>query len=95
MTPAQRLENLKTVHAGKKHDIIRVVCSPDVPVRQKQLIYACLNNLCQMSAALYSELSQSQGNYDLLEQSAQVDAALLELRTQVGSQIPSRIVQAA
>ncbi len=95
MTPAQRLKKLQQIHIDKRDEIMRVTSSPQVPARQKQLIYACLNNLCQLSANLHGELSQAPVDYDLLEQSAELDAALLELRTLVGAQIPHRTGQAA
>jgi hypothetical protein len=95
MTPALRLEKLKRLHGEKKRDIIRVASAPGVPLKQKQQIYACLNHLCQLSAKIYGELSTVPGNYDLLEQAAELDAALLQLRKHVGNQLPTRLSRAA
>lgn len=95
MTPSQRLEKLQKIHIDKRDEIMRVTSSPRVTARQKQLIYACLNNLCQLSANLHGELLQAPVDYDLLEQSAKLDAGLLDLRTLVGAQIPCRTGQAA
>lgn len=95
MAPSLRLEKLKTVYSEKARDIIRIASTPEVSVRRKQLIYACLNNLCQISAKLYSELSEDHDNIELLEDAAKLDLALLTLRKSVGSQISLRKRQAA
>mmetsp|Transcript_32224 Transcript_32224/g.52563 ORF Transcript_32224/g.52563 Transcript_32224/m.52563 type:complete len:96 (+) Transcript_32224:69-356(+) len=95
MTLDLRLEKLKQIHTDKKRDIIRVAATPGIPLRRKQLLYACLNNLCQLSARLFGEISNNPGNHDLLEDAAELDASLLALRKQVGSLIPTRTRQAA
>lgn len=95
MTLALRLEKLKQIHADKESDIRRVASTPGIPLRRKQLLYACLNNLCQLSARLFSEISDRPGNHDLLDEAAELDAALLDLRRDVGSLIPTRRQQAA
>ena len=48
-----------------------------------------------MSASLFGELSSVPENYELIEQAAELDRALLELRSMVGSQISLRTLQAA
>lgn len=95
MTASLRLANLKKVHDAKASDIIRVVEDINTPTRQKQLIYGCLNNLCRISAILYGELSAEPTNYDLLEEAAELDNSLMQLRSFVGSQIAMRIHTAA
>lgn len=95
MTLDLRLEKLKHIHSHRKRDIIRFAATPGIPLRRKQLLYACLNNLCQLSAQLFGEISANPGNHDLLEEAAELDAALLALRKHVGSFIPTRSQQAA
>ena len=95
MTASRRLANLKRVHETKASEVIRLVGNENTPTRQKQLIYGCLNNLCQISAILYGELSAEPGNYDLLEEAAEIDSALVQLRSYVGSQISMRASTAA
>lgn len=95
MTHAIRLENLKKIHSEKSFEIIRLASDANTSNRHKQLIYGCLNNLCQISARLYGDLSSVPGNYDLLEEAAELDRALLQLRSLVGSQITVRFKQAA
>lgn len=95
MTASLRLANLKKVHDAKAPDIIRVVKDINTPTRQKQLIYGCLNNLCRISAILYGELSAEPTNYDLLEEAAELDNSLMQLRSFVGSQIALRVHTAA
>jgi hypothetical protein len=95
MTPVLRLEKLKQIYSDKQSAIIHVASTPEIPLRRKQLLYACLNNMCQLSARLYSEISAKPGNHDLLDEAAELDAALLELRKHVGSLIPTRSQRAA
>lgn len=95
MTVSHRLANLKRVHAAKAPEVIRLVESDSTPTRQKQIIYGCLNNLCRISAILYGEISAEPGNYDLLEEAAEIDNALVQLRSYVGSQISLRVHTAA
>lgn len=95
MTIDTRLEKLKRIHSDKKRDIIRVAATPGVPLQQKQLLYACLNNLCHLSACLFGEISANPGNHDLLDEAAELDAALLALRKHVGSYMPTRSQLAA
>jgi hypothetical protein len=95
MTLDLRLRKLQQVHTEKKRDIIRVAATPGVPVRRKQLIYTSLNNLCQLSARLFGEISANPGNHDLLDEVAELDASLLALRKHVGSFLPTRSQQAA
>ena len=91
MTHAIRLANLQKIHSEKAPQIIRLASDANIPNRHKQLIYGCLNNLCQISARLFGDLSSVPGNYDLLEQAAELDKALLQLRSLVGSQISVRV----
>ncbi len=95
MTVSHRLANLKRVHDTKAAEVIRLVESDSTPTRQKQIIYGCLNNLCRLSALLYGEISAEPGNYDLLEEAAEIDNALVQLRSYVGSQISLRVHTAA
>ncbi|WP_417425986.1 hypothetical protein [Hoeflea sp.] len=95
MPPALRLEKLQNFYTDKQPQIIRAIEAPNVSLRQKQLIYACLNNLCQLSAQLYAELSTAPGNYDLLDQAGDLDDAWLQLRRLAGSKILIRSEQAA
>lgn len=95
MTVSNRLENLKRIYAAKEAEITRLASDKTTPTRQKQLIYACLNNLCQISASLYGELSSEPGNYELLEEAAELDKELVGLRSYVGSQISLRLQSAA
>lgn len=95
MTVSHRLANLKRVHDAKAPEVIRLVESDSTPTRQKQIIYGCLNNLCRLSAILYGEISAEPGNYDLLEEAADIDNALVRLRSYVGSQISLRVHSAA
>jgi hypothetical protein len=95
MTVSHRLANLKRVHDAKASEIIRLTQDGNTPTRQKQLIYGCLNNLCRISAILYGEISAEPGNYDLLEEAAEIDNALVQLRSFVGSQISLRVHSAA
>jgi hypothetical protein len=95
MTVSIRLANLKRIHDAKASEIIRLAEDVNTPTRQKQLIYGCLNNLCRLSAILYGELSAEPGNYDLLEEAAEIDNALVQLRSHVGSQISLRVHTAA
>ena len=44
---------------------------------------------------LYGEISAEPGNYDLLEEAAELDNALVQLRSYVGSQISLRMHSAA
>jgi len=95
MTASLRLANLKRVYTNKEPEIVSLATSAKTPTRQKQLIYSCLNNLCRISAVLYGELSAGPGNYDLLEEAAELDHALVQLRSFVGSQISLRIENVA
>ncbi|MEP3438152.1 MAG: hypothetical protein ABJN75_15420 [Hoeflea sp.] len=95
MTHAIRLANLQKVHSETESEIVRLASDPNTPNRHKQLIYGCLNNMCQISARLFGDLSSKPGNYDLLEQAAELDRALLQLRSLVGSHISVRLQQAA
>jgi hypothetical protein len=95
MTVSHRLANLKRIHETKAPEIIRLTEDANTPTRQKQVIYGCLNNLCRISALLYGEISAEPGNYDLLEEAAALDNALVQLRSYVGSQISLRIHSAA
>lgn len=95
MTHALRLANLQKIHSEKARGIVRIATDPNIPTRHKKLIYGCLNNMCRISAKLFGELSSEPGNYDLLEQAADLDAALLDLRSFVGSHISFRSLQAA
>ncbi len=95
MTVSIRLANLKRIHDAKASEVIRLAQDVNTPTRQKQLIYGCLNNLCRISAILYGELSAEPGNYDLLEEAAEIDNALVQLRSYVGSQISLRVHSAA
>lgn len=95
MTVSHRLANLKRVHDNKASEIIRLTQDENTPTRQKQLIYGCLNNLCRISAILYGEISAEPGNYELLEEAAEIDNALVQLRSFVGSQISLRVNSAA
>ncbi|MCY0146882.1 hypothetical protein OEG84_03905 [Hoeflea sp. G2-23] len=95
MSPALRLEKLQKFYAEKERQIIRAIEAPNVSLRQKQTIYACLNDMCQLSAQLYGELSTTPGNYDLLDQAGDLDEAWLQLRRLAGSRIPIRSEQAA
>lgn len=95
MTVSDRLANLKRIHDANASEIIRLAKDAGTPTRKKQLIYGCLNNLCRLSAILYGELSAEPGNYDLLEEAAELDNALMELRSFVGSQISLRVHTAA
>ncbi|MDF1609956.1 hypothetical protein PZ897_17385 [Hoeflea sp. YIM 152468] len=95
MTASHRLANLKKIHAAKEADIIRLASHEKTPTRQKQLIYACLNNMCQISAVLYGELSSEPANYELLDEAAELDRELVRLRSFVGSQISLRLESVA
>lgn len=95
MTVSHRLANLKRIHETKAPEIIRLTEDASTPTRQKQVIYGCLNNLCRISALLYGEISAEPGNYDLLEEAAELDNALVQLRSYVGSQISLRMHSAA
>jgi len=95
MTVSHRLAKLKRVHDAKAPEVIRLVESDSTPTRQKQIIYGCLNNLCRISAILYGEISAEPGNYELLEEAAEIDSALVQLRSYVGSQISLRVHSAA
>ncbi|MEM5495209.1 hypothetical protein [Hoeflea sp. AS16] len=95
MTVSHRLANLKRIHDAKAPEITRLAKDANTPTRQKQLIYGCLNNLCRISAILYGEISAEPGNYDLLEEAAEIDNALVQLRSFVGSQISLRVHTAA
>ena len=95
MTASHRLASLKRMHDAKASEIIRLAENAETPTRQKQVIYGCLNNMCQISAILYGEISASPGNYELLEEAAQLDAELVQLRSYVGSQIALRVHTAA
>lgn len=95
MTASHRLANLKRIHSAKEAEIVRLASRETTPTRQKQLIYACLNNLCQISAVLYGELSAEPGNYELLEEAAELDRELVRLRSFVGSQISLRLQSVA
>lgn len=95
MTVSHRLANLRRVHDAKAAEVIRLVENGNTPTRQKQIIYGCLNNLCRISAMLYGEISAEPGNYDLLEEAAEIDSALVQLRSYVGSQISLRAYSAA
>lgn len=95
MSVSHRLANLKRFHEAKSSEVIRLAQDANTPTRQKQLIYGCLNNLCRISAILYGEISAEPGNYDLLEEAAEIDHALVTLRGYVGSQISLRIHTAA
>lgn len=95
MPPAIRLAKLRKIHTERAPEIIRVVTDSATPMRQKRIIYACLNNLCQLSAHIFSDLSATPGNHDLLEQAAELDDALLHLRSLVGTHIPTRAQLAA
>ncbi|WP_420409235.1 hypothetical protein [Hoeflea sp.] len=95
MTPALKLERLKKIHSERAADILRVASIPEVPLKHKQHLYSCLNNLCQLSARLFGDLSAEPGNHDMLEEAARIDAALLDLRRRVGSMMPTRIQMAA
>ena len=90
MTVSLRLASLKKVYANKEQEIIHLAKDANTPTRQKQLVYGCLNNLCRISALLYGELSAEPGNYELLEEAAEIDNALVQLRSYVGSQIALR-----
>ena len=94
MTHALRLANLQKIHAEKAQHIVRLATDASISNRHKQLIYGCLNNMCRISANLFGELSTVPGNYDLLEQAADLDAALLNLRSLVGRHISLRMPQA-
>jgi len=95
MTASFRLANLKKVYTNKEAEIVHLATNTKTPIRQKQLIYGCLNNLCRISALLYGELSTAPGNYELLEEAAELDKALVQLRSFVGSQIPTRMQHVA
>lgn len=95
MPHALRLAKLQKIHAEKEPDIVRLATDASISVRRKQLIYGCLNNMCRISANLFGELSSEPGNYDLLEQAAELDAALLKLRSLVGRHISLRMLEAA
>ena len=95
MTHALRLAKLREIYSEKETDIIRLARDPDIPTPRKQVIYKCLNRMCHMSASLFGELSSVPENYELIEQAAELDRALLELRSMVGSQISLRTLQAA
>ncbi|WP_422369920.1 hypothetical protein [Hoeflea sp.] len=90
MTPALKLERLKQIHSERAAEILRVASIPEVPLKRKQHLYSCLNNLCRLSARLFGDLSAEPGNHDLLDEAAKIDAALLELRRRVGSMMPTR-----
>ena len=85
----------KIPRANKAPQIIRLASDRNTSNRRKQLIYGCLNNMCQISARLFGDISSVPGNYDLLEEAAELDNALLQLRSLVGSQISVRLQQAA
>ncbi|OCW56613.1 hypothetical protein [Hoeflea olei] len=95
MPYATRLAKLQQIHTEKAPQIIRIASDAKVSNRHKQLLYACLNNLCRISARLFGEISSVPGNYDLLEQAAALDEALLQLRRLVGRNISVRVNQAA
>ena len=95
MPHAIRLAKLQKIHSEKAPEIMRLAADQTIPVRRKQLIYGCLNNMCQISAQLFGELSDTRGNYDLIEEAAKLDQALLQLRRLVGSQISVRLPRAA
>ena len=57
MTVSLRLANLKKMHDAKVSDVVRLAKDANTPTRQKQVIYGCLNNMCQLSAILYGEIS--------------------------------------
>ena len=95
MTHTLRLTQLQRIHTEKSPQIIRLALDGSVSIRHKQLIYGCLNNMCQISANLFGELSKTPGNYDLIEEAAALDRALLQLRSLVGSQISVRLPKAA
>lgn len=90
MTHAIRLAKLQQIHSDKEPVIIRLVTDPAISNRQKQIIYGCLNNMCRISAGLFGDLSSEPGNYDLIEQAADLDKALLHLRSFVGRHITVR-----
>lgn len=93
MTHALRLAKLQQIHSDKEPEIIRLATDPSTPNRQKQLIYGCLNNMCRISAGLFGDLSSEPGNYDLIEQAADLDKALLHLRSFVGRHITMRQIE--
>jgi len=95
MTASQRLASLRKIHESKAAEIVRLAKDDNTPTRQKQLIYGCLNNMCRISAILYGEISAEPANYDLLEQAAELDNELVQLRGFVGSQISLRVHTAA
>ncbi|MDZ7602934.1 MAG: hypothetical protein U1A06_16330 [Hoeflea sp.] len=95
MTHAIRLARLQKIHAEKAPEIIQLASDANTSTRRKQVIYGCLNNMCQISARLFGDLSSVPGNYDLLEQAAALDKELLQLRSLVGSQISVRLQHAA
>ena len=95
MTHDFRLARLQKIHSEKATEIIQLASDANTSNRRKQVIYGCLNNMCQISARLYGDLSAEPGNYELLEQAAILDKELLELRSLVGSQISVRLHYAA
>jgi len=95
MTVSYRLTSLKRMHDAKVSEVVRLAKDANTPTRQKQLIYGCLNNMCQLSAILYGEISAEPGNYDLLEKAARLDDELVQLRSYVGSHISLRVHTAA
>ncbi|AKI00875.1 hypothetical protein IMCC20628_02171 [Hoeflea sp. IMCC20628] len=95
MRHALRLAKMQQIHSDKEPEIIRLVTDPATSTYQKQMIYGCLNKMCRMSASLFGDLSSKPGNYDLIEQAAELDKALLDLRSFVGSHISIRLLKAA
>ena len=95
MTHAIRLAKLTTIHSDKAPEIIRLATDPDTSTQKKQMIYGCLNKMCRISASLFGDLSLEPGNYDLIDQAAELDKALLDLRSFVGSHISIRLLKAA